>query len=118
MLADTSGRIAAWNGGAERLLGHRAGDVIGHSLDVIVPPEFRDAHWTAFHRAMTTGECHLDRAASNLPALHADGTVRVLPARFVFLTDGRGAPAGAVAVFAEPTGREEVWGPVLDRAGT
>ena len=62
---------------------------------------------------MATGECRLDRAATNLPVLHADGGERVLPARFVFLTDARDQPVGAMAIYAEPAGGEQVWGPVL-----
>jgi PAS domain S-box-containing protein len=117
VLADTEGRITAWNDGAERLFGHVARDALGRTLDLIVPPEHRAAHWAGFHRAMETGHCRLDRAATNLPVLHADGGVRVLPARFTFLTDGRDVPVGALAVYADPAGGEQVWGPVLGRPG-
>ena len=115
VLADTEGRIVAWDAGAEALFGHPAAEAIGRTLDLIVPPAFRDQHWSGFRRAMATGECRLDRAAANLPVLHADGAERLVPARFVFLTDGRGTPAGAAAVYAEPAGDEELWGPVLPR---
>ena len=114
VLADVDGTIAAWSTGAERLFGHAAGDVVGRRLDVIVPEAYRDAHWAGFRRPMATGECRLDRAATNLPVLHADGTARVFPARFVFLADPRGAPAGALGIFAEPAGGEAVWGPILE----
>ena len=113
VLADTAGRITAWDPGAERLFGHPAAHAVGCSLDLIVPPELRTAHWAGFHRAMATGTCRLDRAATNLPVLHADGSVRVLRARFVFLTDARDEPVGAAAVYGEPVGGEEAWGPVL-----
>ena len=62
---------------------------------------------------MATGVCQLDRAATNLPVLHADGDVRLFPGRFVFLTDGRDVAVGAMAIYAEPVGGEEAWGPVL-----
>ena len=62
---------------------------------------------------MESGECRLDRAATNLPVVHADGAERVLPARFVFLTDARDQPVGAMAIYAEPAGGEQVWGPIL-----
>ena len=45
--------------------------------------------------------------------LHADGSERLVPARFVFLPDGRGGAAGAAAVDAEPVGGEQRWGTVL-----
>ena len=113
VLADTTGTITSWNHGAEVLFGHRAADAVGRSLDLIVPPAYREAHWAGFRRAMATGECRLDRAATNLPVLHADGGERVLPARFVFLTDARDQPVGAMAIYAEPAGDEQVWGPIL-----
>ena len=62
---------------------------------------------------MATGECRLDRAATNLPVLHADGSERTLPARFVFLTDARDQPVGAMAIYAEPAGGEQAWGEIL-----
>ncbi len=111
--ADATGTITAWNDGAETLLGHRAADAIGRSLDLIVPDAYRDAHWSAFRRAMATGECRLDRAATNLPVVHADGSERTLPARFVFLTDARDRPVGAMAIYAEPAGGEQAWGEIL-----
>lgn len=116
VMADTTGTITAWSAGAERLFGHTAADAVGSSLDLIVPPELRDAHWTGFRRAMATAVCALDRAATNLPVLHADGDVRLFPGRFVFLTDARDAPVGAVAVYADPAGGEEAWGAVLPEA--
>jgi PAS domain S-box-containing protein len=116
VVADTDGRIVSWDAGAERLFGHAAADALGRSLDLIVPPALRERHWAGFRRAMATGECRLDRAATNLPVLHADGGERLLPARFVFLTDARGGAAGAVAVYAEPVGGEEAWGPIVGAA--
>jgi PAS domain S-box-containing protein len=113
VVADTTGTITSWNHDAELLLGHRAADAIGRSLDLIVPSAYREAHWAGFRRAMETGECRLDRAATNLPVVHADGGERLLPARFVFLTDARDQPVGAMAIYAEPAGGEEVWGPIV-----
>ena len=104
---------SAWNDGAERLLGRPAADALGQSLDLIVPAAYREAHWAAFQRAMHHGECRLDRAATNLPVLHADGTEHLLPARFVFLTDARDSPVGAMGIFADPAGGEQEWGEVL-----
>jgi PAS domain S-box-containing protein len=116
VLADTSGTITGWDAGAERLFGHAAGEAIGQRLDLVVPPAHRAAHWSGFRRAMASGTCRLDGAATNLPVLCADGEVRLFPARFVFLSDARGGPAGALAVYAEPVGGEEEWGPVLPTA--
>lgn len=47
-----------------------------------------------------------------------DGTVRVFPGRFVFLSDARDEVVGATALYSEPTGTEQPFGPVQpwDRA--
>jgi PAS domain S-box-containing protein len=113
VVADTDGVITWWSAGAQRLLGHAPADAIGHTLDLIVPEAYREAHWAGFRRAIATGECRLDRAATNLPVLHRDGSERVVPARFVFLTDARDAVVGAMAIYAEPVGGEQPWGAVL-----
>ncbi|MGH9185578.1 MAG: PAS domain S-box protein [Acidimicrobiales bacterium] len=49
---------------ATELFGYSAGEAVGASLDLIVPEEFRERHWAGFRRAIETGECHLDRAAT------------------------------------------------------
>jgi PAS domain S-box-containing protein len=112
VVADTDGVISWWSAGAERLLGHPPDAAIGRPLDLIVPEAYREAHWAGFRRAIATGACRLDRAATNLPVLHRDGRERILPARFVFLTDARDTVVGAMAIYAEPAGGEQPWGAV------
>ncbi len=114
VVADAGGRIVHWSAGAAELFGHAVEDALGEPVDLIVPPAYRDRHWAGFHRAMATGDCRLDGAATNLPTLHRDGTVRVIPGRFVFLVDPRGTPIGAAAIYADPAGGEEEWGPIIE----
>jgi PAS domain S-box-containing protein len=113
VLSDAEGRIRYWSAGAERLFGWTAAEAEGQSLDLIVPPDYRDRHWGGFRKAMATGECKADGAATNLPVVSKDGTVRAFPARFVFLRDARGQAAGAMAVYATPAGGEQPFGPIL-----
>ncbi len=39
---DLNGTIETWNGGAERLFGHEASEVIGKSILIIIPPDRHD----------------------------------------------------------------------------
>ena len=43
--ADREGTILLWNRGAEKVFGFAADEVLGRSLDVIIPPHLRLAHW-------------------------------------------------------------------------
>jgi len=116
VVADVDGHIVHWSAGATELFGHAADDALGEPVDLIVPAEYRDRHWAGFRRAMATGECRLDGAATNLPTLHRDGTIRMIPGRFDFLVDPRGTPIGAAAIYAAPAGGEEAWGPIVELA--
>lgn len=108
---DRDGTITVWDDGAEELFGHPSADVVGRPVDVIIPARFRAPHWDAFHRVIASGDSKLHDQAAALPTLHADGSERLLPARFVFLLDPRGAPAGAMAIYTEPAGDEVEWRP-------
>jgi PAS domain S-box-containing protein len=41
---DPDGRIVAWDGGAERLLGWRAVDALGRKADILIPERNRERH--------------------------------------------------------------------------
>jgi diguanylate cyclase (GGDEF)-like protein/PAS domain S-box-containing protein len=50
---DTTGRITAWNTGAERMFGHRASSAIGQPVTRIVPYRWRAAHTRNLTRLAT-----------------------------------------------------------------
>jgi PAS domain S-box-containing protein len=112
VVADASGEIRYWSAGAEALFGYSAGEAVGHSLDLIVPDDYRHRHWAGFHRAMATGECRIDRATMNIPVRCRDGAVRSFPGRFVFLADPHGCGVGAAAIYGERAGGEEPFTPL------
>jgi PAS domain S-box-containing protein len=58
LVVDRNGVIREWSAGAALLLGHSAAEAIGRRIDLIVPPEERDAHWAGFNAAMTSGVLH------------------------------------------------------------
>jgi PAS domain S-box-containing protein len=108
VVADSQGMIRHWNADAEALFGHATADAVGKTLDVIVPSGgLRERHWAGLRRATETGEMRLDRAATNVPVLCKDGTVRAFPGRFVLLQGPRGEVAGYVGVFGARAGTEE-----------
>jgi PAS domain S-box-containing protein len=50
--AGTDGMIRYWNAAAERIFRHSAAQAVGESLDLIIPENFRDRHWTGYDRAL------------------------------------------------------------------
>ena len=100
VLAEPSGVIRAWNPGAEALFGHAAADAIGRTLDLIVPPEYRERHWAGIRAAMAAGNGNIDHSSFNIPALHRDGTVIRVAVRLLVVQDSRNRVAGAMAVFS------------------
>lgn len=113
VIAGPDGTIRHWDAGAEQLFGYSAEEALAQSLDLIVPAEFRERHWTGFRNAVTTGSCKLDRAATNIPVHCRDGTIRVFPGRFVFLQGARNEVIGVAALYSQRAGTEVPFGPIL-----
>jgi PAS domain S-box-containing protein len=99
IIADISGAIRFWSTGAERAFGHAAADAVGRTLDLIVPEEFRAAHWIGFRRAMTPGAAPIEGMAVEIPALHADGSTQTHAGKLSVLRGADGAPIGCMAIF-------------------
>jgi PAS domain S-box-containing protein len=99
IFAEPSGVVRIWNSGAESLFGHSATDAIGQTLDLIVPPEYRERHWAGFRAAMAASDGKIDHASFNIPALHRDGTVLRVAVRLLVIHDARNRAVGAMAVF-------------------
>jgi PAS domain S-box-containing protein len=115
VFADSEGVIRFFSPGAERLFGHSAADAVGRSLDLIVPEPFRAQHWAGFRRAVSTGAAKNSGGRTNIPVLCRDGQIRPFPGSFYFLTDGHGIGIGAIAVYGDQVGGEEVFGAILPR---
>ncbi len=64
------GVIRSWNRGAERTFGYEPHEVIGHRLDMLVPPEYAE-ELTQLHEMMVTGEAVSDYETLRL---RKDGT--------------------------------------------
>lgn len=102
--ADAEGRIRLWSAGAEALFGHTAAQAVGQKLDLIVPPNFREAHWKGFHRAMESKGMQGNEPFV-LPILCRDGKTKSFAGRLLYLSDAYGTAVGALGMFVpEKTG--------------
>jgi PAS domain S-box-containing protein len=107
IVADRNGRIRLWNHGAERLFGHVADEVVGGSLDIIIPERLRQAHWDAFERAIESGRMRYDGRAMTTRSMRSDGTKLYVELSFALITDRTGSIAGALAIARDATVRYE-----------
>jgi len=98
VFADRDGVIRLWNRGAEALFGFPAAEVIGRSLDVIIPERFRRAHWDAFHRAVASGHTRPGDTVRTTRADHKSGRKLYVDLTFGLVKDGSGSVIGSVAV--------------------
>jgi PAS domain S-box-containing protein len=71
--ADRSGQIIRWNRACTALFGFSAEEVVGQSLDLIVPEHLRAAHWSGFDTAITKGALKLQGRPTLTRALHKSG---------------------------------------------
>lgn len=79
--ADDKGTITGWLGSAERMFGWSAEEIVGQSVQQIMPVRYRMAHQRALDRVQQTGKSRLEGRLLNAEALRRDGTefpVRIL----------------------------------------
>jgi PAS domain S-box-containing protein len=90
---DERGCVTYVNPAAERILGYRAGEIVGRELaETLVPPSLRDEHRRGFARYLATGESRILDRRLEVSAMRADGCE--FPAELtVTRTDLAGAPA-------------------------
>ncbi|MGX9427713.1 MULTISPECIES: PAS domain S-box protein [Bradyrhizobium] len=106
--ADRSGAIARWNPAAAALFGYSLEEVLGQSLDLIIPEHLRAAHWRGFEAAMTGGAMKLQGKPTLTRALHKSGRKVYVEMTFAIVKDSAaGEVLGSVAVARDVTERIE-----------
>jgi PAS domain S-box-containing protein len=105
IFTDRDGLIRVWNSGAEAVFGHRADEIIGKSLDVLIPDRLRSAHWAGFDTAMETGQLKHGRQSMTTRSVHKDGSDLYIDMSFALVRDDNGVVLGAVAVGRDVTDR-------------
>ena len=96
--ADRDGAIRVWNRGAETIFGYSAAEVVGKSLDVIIPERLRSAHWEGFRKAMDTGRTKLGGRILTTRSVHKDGSKLYVDLSFGLVRDLTGALTCAFAI--------------------
>lgn len=105
IFADRDGAIQVWNRGAERIFGYAAAEVVGKSLDVIVPERLRRAHWEGFRRAIDTDQTKYKSRVLTTRSMRKNGSKLYLDLSFGLIKDKAGAVVGALAIGRDCTAR-------------
>ena len=103
IFADRQGMIQIWNKTAADLFGFPADEVIGLSLDIIIPEHLRHAHWEGFGRAVASGHTKHGRSALKTRATPKDGRRLYVTLAFSVVNDRDGKVIGAMAAAREFT---------------
>ena len=106
--ADRSGAVIRWNRAAAALFGFSAEEMLGQSLDRIIPEHLRAAHWGGFNAAMTKGVMKLQGRPTLTRALHKSGRKLYVEMTFgIVKGDAEGCVLGSVAMARDVTERVE-----------
>ena len=100
--ADREGRIQLWNAAAERIFGFKAEEVIGQSLDIMVPQRLREPHWSGYRTAMDIGRTKHSGKPMLTKALHQSDATVYVEMSFAVVTDPELGTLGSVAIAREP----------------
>ncbi len=99
---DTVNRVIYWNHGAECMFGWRADEIIGKSLDLIVPQSKRAQHNAGVHRLSSGHEPRLVGKMTNVVALHRDGEAVDIELSLTSWVDpSSGKPAGYASIMRD-----------------
>ena len=96
------GIISDWNHGAERMLGYRAEEVIGHPIQLLVPPDRHDEE-ARILETLRRGEQieHFETVRVARNGQHVQVSISVAPVR-----DASGAVVGAASIARDVTTRK------------
>lgn len=108
LYADRDGKIWYWNGGCERIFGFPSGEVIGKSLDIIIPESLRERHWRGWAETMRTGNSRYGAGdLLSVPALRKDGSRISVEFSIIPFKGPAGIVRGITAIMRDVTKKYE-----------
>lgn len=105
VVADREGMICLWNHGAEKIFGFPPAEVLGRSLDLIIPETLRGRHWEGYHKVMATGVTRYGDSLLAVPALHRDGRRLSIEFTVIPLHDAEGRMLGIGSIIRDVSAR-------------
>jgi PAS domain S-box-containing protein len=103
--SDADGIITMWNPAASRIFGFTKTEVMGQSLDLIIPETQRKSHWDGYHKTMQTGQTRYGSDVLRVPAIHKQGHRLSIAFTVALLYSAQKKVTGIVAVVRDETAR-------------
>lgn len=105
LYADREGRIRLWNAGAEVMFGYSKAEVLGQSMDLIIPERQRARHWEGWDKVMASGVTRYGHDVLAVPAARKDGSRISIEFTILLLRAPTGELLGAAALIQDVTVR-------------
>ncbi len=105
MFADREGVVRLWNRAAEEMFGWTAEEMVGRSMDPIIPERLRARHWEGWEKVMASGVTRYGKDVLAVPAARKDGAALSIEFTIALHRDASGAITGASAIIRDVTAR-------------
>ena len=105
MVCDAAGAITLWNPACERLFGFTEAEVLGQSMDMIIPERLRPRHWEGYHKTMATGITKYGTDLLRVPAVDKQGRALSIAFTVALLHTPDGKVSAIAAVIRDETRR-------------
>ena len=92
------GVVRHWGEDWVRSCGYTADEMVGQSLEVVIPPELRKRHWDGFDMAVAAGDVKKHTPIRHAPGRHKSGAIVALRLDFNGFDHG---PDGEVVALRE-----------------
>ena len=105
MVCDASGAITLWNPACERLFGHTEAEVLGKTMDMIIPERLRKRHWEGYEKTMATGITKYGHDVLRVPAVDKQGRSLSIAFTVAMLYSPDGKVSAIAAIIRDETNR-------------
>ena len=105
MVCDASGAITLWNPACERLFGHTEAEVLGKTMDMIIPERLRKRHWEGYEKTMATGITKYGHDVLRVPAIDKLGRSLSIAFTVAMLYSPDGKVSAIAAIIRDETSR-------------
>ena len=105
MVCDAQGAILLWNPACERMFGHSEAEVLGKTMDMIIPERLRKRHWEGYEKTMATGITKYGHDVLRVPAVDKSGNSLSIAFTVAMLFGADGKVSAIASIIRDETVR-------------